>query len=1082
MGTITTGVGLMSGIDTASLIESLLAIEARVKFPIQARLAQLATAKSALLDVNSRLLSLKTTASAFRLDRIFESVMVSSSNPDVLGVLATGNPRPGSYSMLVKQLSTSSQFLTRGFSSRDSAPLGLDGISFELGNGRLRGDIELSELNGGAGIQRGTFSITDRTGSEAEIDVSLATSLDEVINEINSASSISIVASVEGDHLLLRDHSGGTGSIVVQDVIGNSTANDLGIADSSDLATLTGSNINRIGWDTSLSSLNDGRGVLIRDGLTDFVLSLGGIDYEIDLGRIDAPITGLTLLSKLNDGDGITINDDPEEVDFEIRTSTGQVVQIDLGRILDEDGLVDQEEVETVQDLIDSVNGALADEFGAGQVTITINSEQNGFVLTDNLGGAAELEVRGAGPNGDATAADLGILGTATGGVLIGQVLRNEVQTPRAETIGDIADRVAEATGGLVEFTVSENGLGVGFDALGQTVEVREGAPGFTGDANDIPERTLADLGFTAGSSGVTIEGDRVLAGMGTVLIDGLRGGKGLGDADEITVTDHAGVTSTVTGLSQYETLADLLDAMNAQFAADGLGVSIALDDAGIGVVITDDSIGPNQLTLSGGVAIVFGMEGSTDEGTISSGNLEHKYVTQSTRLADLNYGKGIGQGSFRITDSTGATATIDIDGDEDSLYEVMKLINTRGLHIRAEINSNGDGLTLEDTASESGATAVSAMRIEDIYGTVATNLRIAGEADSVGAGIEGSYAISIDLETSDTMDDLIQKLDDENAPISASVLNTGSGTRPWYLSFTSMVSGTPGDLVIDTGGIDLGLDELVRAQDAKAFIGSTNPAEALLVSSMTNELDDVIEGLKIDLLQASNSPVTINIATDEESILDGVRAFTEAFNQVVAGITEYDSYDVDTETRGPLLGDPTVAQVRSLLYTTLQRNAQNVDGPFQYLSAVGIGIGADGKVEFDEDRFMTAWNSDPEGVEALFASYDAQTSTSEEIAPGITVERDETYYASLGFGDLFDQMLAGLTDSLDGTLTRADERFQTLIDSQFERIERIDERLEAKRERLQRQFLAMEMALAQLQGQQGALLTLGANLGMAGL
>ena len=70
MGTISTGVGLLSGIDTATLIESLLSIEARGKIPIQARLAQLSTAKSALLDVNSRLLSLKTSASSFRLDRI----------------------------------------------------------------------------------------------------------------------------------------------------------------------------------------------------------------------------------------------------------------------------------------------------------------------------------------------------------------------------------------------------------------------------------------------------------------------------------------------------------------------------------------------------------------------------------------------------------------------------------------------------------------------------------------------------------------------------------------------------------------------------------------------------------------------------------------------------------------------------------------------------------------------------------------------------------------------------------------------------------------------------------------------------
>ena len=38
-----------------------------------------------------------------------------------------------------------------------------------------------------------------------------------------------------------------------------------------------------------------------------------------------------------------------------------------------------------------------------------------------------------------------------------------------------------------------------------------------------------------------------------------------------------------------------------------------------------------------------------------------------------MNYGRGIGSGSFRLTDSTGATATVQIGKDVDSLYEVMK-------------------------------------------------------------------------------------------------------------------------------------------------------------------------------------------------------------------------------------------------------------------------------------------------------------------------------------------------------------------------------------------------------------------------
>ena len=167
----------------------------------------------------------------------------------------------------------------------------------------------------------------------------------------------------------LEDFSGGGGVITVVDGAGNSTASDLGLAGTSATNTLTGSDINRLGMNSTLSSLNDGRGVLVRDGVTDFTLTVGPNDFEVDLGRVDSPITGDTLLEKLNNGDGVAINDDPEQGDFTIVSSTGVSVTIDLGRVLDDDGLTIQDEVETVQDLIDRVNGALTEEFGAGGVT-----------------------------------------------------------------------------------------------------------------------------------------------------------------------------------------------------------------------------------------------------------------------------------------------------------------------------------------------------------------------------------------------------------------------------------------------------------------------------------------------------------------------------------------------------------------------------------------------------------------------------------------------------------------------------------------------------------------------------------------
>ncbi|MEC9157151.1 MAG: flagellar filament capping protein FliD [Planctomycetota bacterium] len=1084
MGGISAGVGLISGIDSVSLIEQLLAVESRVKLPIQARIARLATAKSALLDVNSSLLGLQSSASAFRINSIFESISAISSGPDVVGVSATGRAQPGTYSFLVKQLATSSQYISRGFASRDASPLGLESFGVEFGNGRLAYDVPLSDLNGGDGVQRGIITITDRSGGSAEVDLSQATTVNEVVSLINATSGIRVEASISGDSLAINDLSGGLGNLVVSNGVGNTTASDLGIEGTVNDDLLLGNFVNRLGLDSSLSTLNGGLGVFIRDGVTDFVVTVDGQDFDIDLGRVNAPIAGDTLLSELDGGGGIAINDDPDQPDFTITASNGVAVDVDLGRVLDEDGLTVQDPVETVQDLIDRVNGVLAEEFGAGQVTMTINADADGFVLTDNLAGGSDLVVAGAGPGGSSTAEDLGILGTSTAGVLSGDVVINKVQTPRAQTIRDAAERILAQTGGLVELSENDKGIALQFTSNGGPISFGAGAPGFTGDPADIPERTLANLGFALDDSGVELLGERVMGGFGTVLLDQLNGGAGLGGASSLLVTDSEGNSLAIDFLNFESTLSGLMNTVNTRLANAGVEVRMSIDQAGSGVVFTDSADGDSDFTITGSMATALGLLDGDDPTTIASGNLEVQYVTQSSRLSELNYGRGVGTGTFRLTDSTGATATVRIDSDSDSLYDVMKLINTRGLEIRAEINATGDGIDLVDTTLENGATATSRMKVEDVSGTVASALRIGGESEEVGGDLRGSYAIRLDVDPTDTIDDLIDKLEQADAPITATVLNTGAGNAPWYLSLTSSISGTVGELLIDTDGVDLGLEELVAARDAEAFIGSTDPADALLVSAHQNELDFVVDGLSIDLLQASDQPVTITVERDEDSILAAVTEFTEAFNQVMSKINQYDSYDSETEVRGPLLGDSTVSLVRSRLYSTLQQRVQNVDGPYQYLSQVGIRLGSNGAIEFDEDKFRQAYESDPAAVEALFTAYDAQTSTTEvleDIDPGISIQRDSTVYASLGFGDLFDQLLDDLTDASIGTVTLADQRFQTQIDSQTDRLELIDQRIEAKRERLQREFLAMETALAQLQSQQGALLSLGSSLNLRG-
>ena len=187
MGGISSSVGLISGIDTRSLINQLIQIESRPKQLVQQRILQLQQRQAAYLSINSSLLALRGAAGSFNTDRIFDSNTATSSNQSVLTGTATTNAAVGSYSFIVNRLVTTQQVLSRGFSDRNVTGLGASEFSFEFGGGGVTSETTLGELNGGQGVQRGKIQITDRSGASAEVDLSTAVTVNDVLDRINSA-------------------------------------------------------------------------------------------------------------------------------------------------------------------------------------------------------------------------------------------------------------------------------------------------------------------------------------------------------------------------------------------------------------------------------------------------------------------------------------------------------------------------------------------------------------------------------------------------------------------------------------------------------------------------------------------------------------------------------------------------------------------------------------------------------------------------------------------------------------------------------------------------------------------------------
>jgi len=1076
MSGITSGVGLVSGINSAQLIEQLLSLEGRGKIPIQRRLAAIQQSKTALLDVNARLLNLKNAASSLRIGKTFQTMSAVSGDDSVLTATASSATPPGTYNFTVGRLISTSQLLSRGYASKTSSPLGLEALSFEWGDASLEHDVALADLRGGQGVTRGAIKFTDRLAHTATVDLSTAVTMSDVVDQINAAEGLDLTASIENERLVIKDSSGGTSSLKIEDVGSGAIAADLGIAGTYAANTVTGVQINQIGVNTGLASFNDATGVFIRDGVADFRLRVDGTTYDISLGRKDEPITASTKLSDLNNGAGVRINTTDAD-DFTVVTSTGLSVGVNLGSIV-VSGEVQDPAVTTVGEMLARVNAELDATLGAGEVVLTLETDGTRFVLTDRMGGPASPKVLATGPNSDRTAKDLGIYtGTTDVGsnVITGTIIRNKVATPRAATLQDVIDRMKAQTADKVTASVNASGTGLALSvATGSTIEVLAGTTDGSSFGTAVGERTARDLGIFGLSGTTSVTGTRVAAAVGTVRTASLRGGSGLGGPTSITITDRSGSAFTFNDFAAHDTVDSLLRAINAAAAAAGVDVELDVAESGRSIAALDSSGGTGFMTFAGDGAAALRLPGAIGASSVRGSDLERRHLTLGSTLAGLNFGKGVGVGTFRITDSTGASSVVDVGTDAVTVYDVISEINSRGLLVEARINSDGDGITLFDTNTGS---PINALKVADVTGSVARGLFISGTAAAAGDDIAGSFEKTVDLSLTDTLEDVVAKVNAAKISVSASIVNAGSGTTPFRLNLASTIGGARGQLWIDSGGVDLGFVETSRGRDASLFLGTGNAATSFLFTSSTNTFKDIVSGLEVTAKKAGSS-THVEVTRDTARVVNDVKQLVTTVNDALGRIAEYDSYDQDTEKKGALLGNSTAARVRQQLIQAAQSPAKGVEGRYRYLSQVGIRFAKDGKLAFDEAKFNAAYELDPASVEELFTAFEISATTSSSPIEGVTIEGSTTTtYSKLGFSDIFDQLLKKLTNSVDGVVTLADRSFQSQIDGLRDRLDRFDARLDTRRARYEAQFAAMEAALAKLQGQQSSLSAIASSI-----
>ncbi|GFR82446.1 flagellar hook-associated protein 2 [Elysia marginata] len=318
-----------------------------------------------------------------------------------------------------------------------------------------------------------------------------------------------------------------------------------------------------------------------------------------------------------------------------------------------------------------------------------------------------------------------------------------------------------------------------------------------------------------------------------------------------------------------------------------------------------------------------------------------------------------------------------------------------------------------------------------DTFGTGTLKLSVGGE--------------DLDL-TLDSSNNTLEGIRDainnaENNPgISAALINSGSQQR---LLITADNTGVANTVTIDITGLTIGggdqtittgLSDLQTAADAEVTIGDPGNPNSIQVTHGDNTIEDLIDGVTLELKSVSATPVSVTVFEDESAASNAIRRFVAAYNDLVTTRNSVTSYSQEGGAAA-LHGDSQTRILSGILRSAVG-DSYTVGSDTLSLAELGIITTQTGTLEIDESKFSAGVSTHFSKLESFFTGDNGLMSTLSETL--------DNYDSSTG---LIKQRMDRLEDDL------RDIDAETLeLDAQMEKV----------RSYWVDQFLAMEEAMGQ--------------------
>lgn len=376
----------------------------------------------------------------------------------------------------------------------------------------------------------------------------------------------------------------------------------------------------------------------------------------------------------------------------------------------------------------------------------------------------------------------------------------------------------------------------------------------------------------------------------------------------------------------------------------------------------------------------------------------------------------------------------------------------------------------------------------------LSTLFKTNGSSSSAEFTVNGK-TITIDDVTSATVSDLIDKINNAGAGITAALDATGQLKLTSDDNTTKITLGVASSDTTDAAangrslinGLSFDSNNKLAADTYGQTASGTSGKVTIDGKEYSTDTGKVSVGGVTYTLTAKGS-TTVTVTNDTDKLVENVKKFVEDYNTMLDKLNslynekQYSDYDVLTKSQengmtadqiskwnekaksGLLYHDQTLGKIISNLREAIYTPVDSVDSQYNSMMAIGISSSTDrGHLQLDEDKLKTALANDPDCVYQIFASSGDVTTTDADGTTSTTTDYDKEGVMNR----ISDKLFSGLKEikSYAGTSTETSDgsSLGTLILNLQTKMSNFKTMMDSYESALYKKYDAMETAIQQL-------------------